>query len=438
MAGIHCLTLDIFYYYLNEALGDTEAEVEKFTVYWQGWQDEYGIESNQIEILEQDFQGTLWHNEQGLKDSSCFFFDCSIVDAPNTAKVPTLPKSIRRLQSKLKLPPKTSISLGYTQMIYGWVDDYDDSLIQELYEHLVGEPWQHKREGKLLGAKIVEAWKSHYAWDVPEPGSHVLIVLYPDEETYKKASSPRKEPSTGKEISLTFDGWLPLLLYRHKIWYSYQNSRTNKEKARNTFNKAIQSLNYNTYNLTELLTALKKNLDNLTDYSTDLNTINIHQHSLDTNLDNYSLALKQLTDIANYDCKMNHFRYNNLNFLKEFTNVAETKYQKQLARDYTTLAPGLAVLTGLTETIRGLVEVQQAEIDRQLNNTVAIAGIGLAASSAFAGIAATQVYQPDNKKSEQIFWLEGNYRPDWLQGLGFSLIPVAITLVIWLCMKKKR
>jgi hypothetical protein len=48
------------------------------------------------------------------------------------------------------------------------------------------------------------------------------------------------------------------------------------------------------------------------------------------------------------------------------------------------------------------------------------------------------VYQPDNKKSDQIIWLEGNHRLDWWQGLGLSLIPVMITLLIWLYFKKKR
>ncbi|NJL91267.1 MAG: hypothetical protein HC916_16910 [Coleofasciculaceae cyanobacterium SM2_1_6] len=80
------------------------------------------------------------------------------------------------------------------------------------------------------------------------------------------------------------------------------------------------------------------------------------------------------------------------------------------------------MLTGLTETIRGLVEVQQAEIDRQQNITIAIVGLGLSASSAAVGISATQVYQPEN-----------NQRISWQEGLGYSLVPaiaIGISLIL--------
>jgi hypothetical protein len=415
MAGIHLLTLNVFYYYLKEGLGITAAEIEPFDTYWKEQRSKYNANADTIHLPKTEFEGKLFHDRNNLGDSNYFFLDCSIRN-PDTSSPP---KTIIKLKEKVKLPERNKACLGYTSMIYGWVEGDDDALPEELYQELVDDSWQFQRHGKILGSRIIEAWRSRQEWDVPDFGSHVLIILYPNKDTYERSSK------------LIFGGWVSLLLYRHKIWYSYQESRGNKDKIRKTFNKAVKDLqSYNTYNLQQLGTALESNLYSLTDYSTDLNTISSHQHTLDTNLYNYNLVVKQFTEKVNDDCKINLWA-NDLKFLEKFSNIVEIKYEKQLEKDYAILAPGLAVLSGLTETIRGLVEVQQAEIDRQQTNTIAIVGLGLAASSSVAGIVATQVYQPENNKSDRLFWSQGNHRLDWLPAMAVSLaIPVVVAIVL--------
>ena len=414
MAGIHLLTLNVFYYYLKEGLGITAAEIEPFDTYWKEQRSKYKANTDTIHLPKTEFEGKLFHDRNNLGDSNYFFLDCSIRN-PDTSSPP---KTIIKLKEKVKLPERNKACLGYTSMIYGWVEGDDDALPEELYQELVDDSWQFQRHGKILGSRIIEAWRSRQEWDVPDFGSHVLIILYPNKDTYERSSK------------LIFGGWVSLLLYRHKIWYSYQESRGNKDKIRKTFNKAVKDLqSYNTYNLQQLGTALESNLYSLTDYSTDLNTISSHQHTLDTNLYNYNLVVKQFTDKVNDDCKINRWA-NDLKFLEEFSKIGEIKYERQLEKDYAILAPGLAVLTGLTETIRGLVEVQQAEIDRQQNKIIAIVGLGLAASSAAAGIAATQVYQPSQPTSLPAGWLGGDNRIHWGQGLVLSLIPTALAIFV--------
>ena len=442
MAGLYYPTLDLFYYYAKEGFGIEEKEVEYFDTYWKSLQIKYNTKENPIYFLEKlpENQGEIdgQFRRQNLGESNGFYFGCSLDEQNKSHSSTVVTKLKERLEQEifaspleeilnLPDPSKKSLCLGYTWMTYGWIDvDQSDEekieLAKNFYHQLVGKEWQHQRGGKLLGAKIIEAWRSHHEWDLPDVGSHVIIILYPNKNTYAKASK-----------ELISDSWIPLLLYRHKIWFSYQKSRRNKEKIRQTFNKATSDLReHNTYNLEQLGKALERNRQSLNNYSIDLNAISIHQHTLDTNLDDYNLVVKQLIEKANDDCIINHFWANDLKFLEEFSTIASVKYKKQLEKDYATLAPGLAALNGLTETIRGLVEVQQAEIDRHQTNTIAIVGLGLAASSAVAGIAATQVYQPSQPTSLPTGlptgWPGVDSRIHWGQGLLWSLSPTAIAI----------
>ena len=389
MAEIHFLTLDLFYYYLRQGFDITDEEVKHFDDCWKVYEEKYSEKDGYLELVHENFQGKLYHIKKELEDTNLILLDCST----KVGSKPVEPDFISKLKAQINPPVDNKVSLGYTWMIYGH-GKFNEDVLKTLYNKLIGGDWSFHRKGKILGATIVEAWQSNREWDVPEKGTHVLITLYPDQATYENASK------------LISENWLTLLWYRHKIWYSYKESRVSKEKSLKAFNEAVKDLkSYKKDDLADLNKSLEDNLDNLTSYSINLNNIGIHQHTLSTNLYNYNLAIVDFLKTPNNDLK----------FLKEFSEIAEIKYEKQLEKDYATLAPGLAVLTGLTETIRGLVEVQQAEIDQQQNITIAIVGLGLSASSAAVGISATQVYQPEN-----------NQRISWQEGLGYSLAPVIV------------
>jgi len=452
MAGIYYPTLDLFYYYATSGFGVTETEVKHLNTYWATLQSKNDSDENPIRFHEKgEFQGRFLR--QNLKDSNCFHFDCSI----DEKLTPHTPDVIPKLKAKIEpLPPESILCFGFTWMIYGWVNNNDNDqnnndqteLARESYKQLVEKEWQHYREGKLLGAKVIEAWRSPNEWDVPEASSHVFIMLYPDQITYNEASK-----------KLITDDWRRILLCRHKISHAYQKSRDYKVTISKSFNDALPALQKhisldskqnNSYKLDDMRKDLERNRIILSTYSVGLHLIRIHKESLDTNLDTYNLLVKQFIAKANGVSTSNNFGDNDLKFLEDFGTIAEIKYERQLEKDYATLAPGLAVLAGLTETIRGLVEVQQAEIDRQQTTTIAIVGLGLAASSAVAGIVATQVYQPDNTPtstpspspptswslSNNIFTngstllKPSNQRIHWSNGLEYSLVPAAITLLV--------
>lgn len=476
MPELYDLTLDLFYYYTKQGLGVTEIDFNYFDSYWKGLQEKYSPTKNPVEFEKAGINYRFGRTK--IIDTDCLHFRCSLKnDDPiwttiftlflivndnsykNSYKIVslfiksnTVTKLIEKFdQEIIKLPSDNELYLGSTWMISGWVNCDNGSLQEGFYKDLVGEEWQYKREGRLLGARIIEAWRSRNTSDTPHKGSHVLIVLYPNKDTYIKS------------LELIPRRWMYLLLYRHKIWYSYQEGSNSKEKIRENFNKIIPFLRahtspnleiHNNYKLSDLKRDLGAIRQILSSYSIDLQAIGIHKETLNTNVDGYKQVLKQFIDKANDTCEINRFRANgsanDFKFLEDFGTIAEIKYERQLEKDYATLAPGLAVLTGLTETIRGLVEVQQAEIDRRSNYIIAIVGLGLAASSAVAGIVATQVYQPDNPKEPPASFSLKNHdipsknlltptndRIHWTDGLTYSLVPVGFTALVlfffWLC-----
>ena len=83
------------------------------------------------------------------------------------------------------------------------------------------------------------------------------------------------------------------------------------------------------------------------------------QHTVEVNERNYEKQREKI--------------FPNDKFLEKFSKIVKDKYQVQLQKDYLGLNPGLAILENLTATIRGMVEIKQAQRDRNLNANIAIA-----------------------------------------------------------------
>lgn len=91
--------------------------------------------------------------------------------------------------------------------------------------------------------------------------------------------------------------------------------------------------------------------------------------------------------------------------------------------------PGLAILENVTSTIRGMVEIEQAQRDRNLNNTVAIAGVGLATSQLASAVVIAQ--KPPEKCNQQCtpFFLTEAFILSIVTGLATSfLVWIVLTL----------
>jgi hypothetical protein len=108
------------------------------------------------------------------------------------------------------------------------------------------------------------------------------------------------------------------------------------------------------------------------------------------------------------------------------SEIYAKKYQRQITADYENLQPGLTVLQNLNNTISGIIHIEQTKVDRRLNNTVAIVGVGLATSSLAASVALEGKTPPDTHTDFQFLT-----DPAFTISLGigvFSAVFVAVFL----------
>ncbi|MGK7924610.1 MAG: hypothetical protein AB4290_05030 [Spirulina sp.] len=190
-------------------------------------------------------------------------------------------------------------------------------------------------------------------------------------------------------------------------------------------------------NLHALQKDFAKALTVLSDYGKNLSYLQEYQYSIEVNTNNYKKRLERLKELDR-DC--------DIDFLNEFENYTFEKYLPQVTTDYKSLSAGLQLLENTSKTIEGIIQLEQAKRDRNLNETIFIvsAGIGTASASAssvasFAERIMINLYPPSQKDSLSTGYLFAIYSCALILsiavGLGFSGI-------MWLWMKlfsqKKR
>ncbi|MCT7949131.1 hypothetical protein NG798_04970 [Ancylothrix sp. C2] len=393
-------TLDLFLYHKRGAGGDEETEIAKnqanfaanfpdnvkpdFTKESTAESTEYlpllkpsstipDIEDNGYKIPA-DYYAVLLADTYGLFYTSCLTDD-------------TTPQDISCLQNLKKQVTDKSGDIGKTWMISACLQTGDnaETVAKDIYEKTFpGMRWQNKQDGKFFNADIFEISQPPTAGKSREE-SHVLIILFPTAEDKAKLGKLTKT-------------LIKLLCYRHKIIWSYQQTRECKhelQKVYQSIRNTIEGIRgkFNTNELThdqlnELEKILKTNLANLYDYGNQLNSLEMYKQTIEVNLNNYKLAVKTVSDKVGVG-------QNNLKFLEDFSELTEKKYSQQIDKDYASLSPGLRLLENLINTIRGIVEIEQTQINsrietqnRNFQNLVAVAGVGISTASLTAtGIA---------------------------------------------------
>ncbi|MCC5667879.1 hypothetical protein LC653_29380 [Nostoc sp. CHAB 5784] len=404
MCKIEYPTLDLFIYNLADGSSNTQDYWSKLAE--QLKQKGFSTKTNDEDRQRLDFWNTIStavdgsYSQANFDDTNCLRYSCSVdqqVELSNIEQTLTQIKDLALLPKIGHLAPGRLSENGYlgqTWMISGWTAPANNPISEEnahqAYKALIPQGHQHQNLGEFLGAKVYEMWRGEGRWEKIEKDSHVIIVFYPDELTFQKASG-------------YYNAWRYLFYCRHKILWAYEQGRELKlrllEKYKHSLinQKNLESLS--TKGLQELKSELQKNINTIFNYVQDINLLQTQQHTVEVNERNYEKYCKEIfpTD----------------KFLEEFSKIVKDKYQVQLEKDYLSLNPGLAILENLTATIRGMVEIHQAEVeeqqaqrDRNLNTTIAIVGIGLATSQIASSVIVAQQTPPKDIPfyQTQAFW----------------------------------
>ncbi|MEO0644638.1 MAG: hypothetical protein AAFZ17_00570 [Cyanobacteria bacterium J06650_10] len=266
--------------------------------------------------------------------------------------------------NEILFSPRIQTALGKTLVLYAEVETLykeDQQLSEALVVQACGSQTlpEYCSEGKLLGCSILEY--SITMRDTARQG-HVLVLI-------NHAQFPA-------EMDVVIERLLYLFLSRHKILYTYQQANICNRRARSVyrnleqtvvqpFNEIAQASDH----LTKFQEVLRTQLpQDAFQYAQCLRNLSDYVTTLDTNLANYNQKLSLLDCCSETD----------LAFLQRFSDLAEIKYktQVQIYLDY--LRPGQALFQQLIDTIRGLVDVEQATNDRRLGTTVQVLGVSLA------------------------------------------------------------
>lgn len=400
MINIKYPTIDLFVYNLKEV-----SDQEKYKEYWENLSSNLQQQKLstitaindkylEFEIASRKMDGSYSHMLLDNDNVYCLNYTCSFDEEVELSRLASI---ITELKNLVLLPKLNNLTegklsengyLGKTWMISGWTlpnnSQITENEIFKIYKALINEEHQSQIKGQFLGGDTYEMWRGQNRWEGMDKESHIIMIFYPDENSFINAAQNY------------YIQWSALWCWRHKIIWAYQQGKSLKQglakqlQHQKDINELSNQLSIK--KLDELRDELEENSKTLALYIQNINLLKIQQHTVKINLDNYQIQCAKYLPTANW--------------LQEFSEIVEKKYQVQLEQDYLTLSTGLAILENTTNTIRGMVEIEQTQRDRHLNNTVAIAGVGLATSQIASSIMIAQEPPPQDTPFFQTtaFW----------------------------------
>ncbi|VXD19674.1 hypothetical protein [Planktothrix paucivesiculata] len=282
------------------------------------------------------------------------------------------------------LPANIKSDLGQTLILFAepllsesdHYQDFANACIKELFPSSDAERWLKNTpsKGEFFGSPIFEYDTGEYN---PSRQIHLLIWFN---------CSPRTQML--EEQGNYYELLINLLCCRHKILYSYTQARWCYQQAKDLYKQLlpkVENLKKLSPNQTEKLEFLKQELilipQSFFEYGEYIQQMKLQLNTIKTNLKNYQDYLNKLNNIL--------IPEDNLPFLNKFETRTKNKFIEQIKVDLGYLIPGQNLFSELINTIRGLVEIEQAEIDRSLEKTIAILGVSLGvggiAASTFSG-----------------------------------------------------
>lgn len=291
------------------------------------------------------------------------FNDTYAVDLTLSPEFPNQEIDIPQLpyfQPNSLLPLQIQASLGQTIWIYGEVEPSADCdiLAEKFAIALVANTNLNpllETKTELFGSLLFE----YQALDPNQLDNHpqncqILILIN------NQQANPQTQTVTLAEKS--YDWLLKLLWSHHKIHYVYQLARqryrdareiySDLEKKIQEFNQIISATSLQLPDLKKLMAEVpQKNLD----YTRCLQDIQTHHTTIITNITNYRICLEKIQAIDHGNSPQSW---------QDFLQKDCQKWQQQIQTDINYLTPAQELFRQLIDTIRGIVETEQAESDR--------------------------------------------------------------------------
>ncbi|OUL20364.1 hypothetical protein [Nostoc sp. 106C] len=326
------------------------------------------------------------------------------------------------------LPANIKPSLGQTLWIYGEVNPNEDcdALAQQFTTALVAgtnlNPVQINK-GELFGSLLFE----YQALDPNEPDN-------PAKQCQISIIINNSQSSTVTLAETAYDWLLNLLCSYHKILYIYHLARQRYREARTIYSdleKKIQKFNSLQSNSQIQLTDLKSLMAEIPqksfDYTQCLQDLQTHHTAITTNITNYKICLDKIQTIGNGNSPQSW---------QDFLQKDCHKWQEQIQTDINYLAPGKELFGQLVDTIRGIVETQQAESDRSLERTIQILGIGFGGGAIISSV----VVQHIDKLNKPLAAISPDNQPHpFYASLLLSFFATLLFIALgWLITKRSR
>ncbi|MGK7957223.1 MAG: hypothetical protein AB4063_18540 [Crocosphaera sp.] len=389
-------TVDLFIYDLKSPLNFQAIEIDRNRQLFQSRiRDKLGGRTGFIPaeqensdlgyqaLLQPDFLELKNNNLEGyfypvlLNDTYALLVNCSLDETINP---PPLDLSLKRIEEELSqyTDYHKNSTIGKTKIISGWLHQEEKNvelIAEECYKNqkiLVNKDWKWQRDlygrGKFLNGHIFEIWNplSNYL------DEHFLIIIFPDQETFEKAVNSEDG---------YFQDWIRLFCYRHKIMWTYSQSRTIKNVLKNYYKevdaitKKLEIITKKFSNLKQLQAHFQEIQSILDKFTRKILELNFLKETIEINLDGYVKLIQIL--------KKKSGEESDLSFLEQFSHVTETKYLKQIDKDEANMKLGLQLLESNINALRSQIELEKAERDRNFQNLVAMIGGGTAIISVF-------------------------------------------------------
>jgi len=459
-------TLDLFLYDLRDGLGENIGEIadnqEGFArkipeqVRSLMKQRDVEVEAEYVELLgyrgrerfdssSQKYALKGYYYPVRIGDSYGLLLDCSVEHSlghPELTKIEACPVNCladlkAELDGRLSEPSST---IGQVWMVSGQIPDFTPEKAEAIAQACCQVPeleldWNRDLRGKseFMGGMLFDLWRYRFKGLNNALGSdsisifniqqlqdnhHVIIAFYPDSRIAREASE------------FNFD-WLRLFAYRSKIIWAYGQSQYLRKKLKDDFiaiQKSIRDFNQaqaRRLNLKKLRQTLVDAQNTLSNYSINLKYLNTQKRTIEVNLLNYRRRLDRIQQ------RLTNFQAASvLECLKQFGDDVERRYLLQVQSDYENFSPGLSLLENLINSVRGVTEIDQSERDRNFQEIIAVAGVGLAAGALAASSA--EQFPGMSEPKEVVKYPIGSTLAQW--GVPDSWLPPTILATVSLGM----